>query len=84
MSHILSHEAARVKRAFERALPAFHRRAQNGYYSHTTEEQCREENDFLLDAAHKDPTHVVAASADWAQACSTSKPRRTSETGIVR
>jgi predicted TIM-barrel fold metal-dependent hydrolase len=43
----------------------------NGYYPSTTEEKCRAENDFLLDTARKDPTHIAAAiavpaNADWA------------------
>ncbi|MBX3210562.1 MAG: amidohydrolase family protein [Labilithrix sp.] len=43
----------------------------NGYYPNTTEDKCRVENDFLLDAARKDPARIAAAiavpaNADWA------------------
>ena len=43
----------------------------NGYYRSTTDEECRTENDFLLETARKDPTHIAAAiavsvNADWA------------------
>lgn len=43
----------------------------NGYYATTTEEKCRLENDYLLEAAQSDPAHIAAAiavplKADWA------------------